>query len=119
MTALMAFAAALAGFSALSLAMDRHYEDYKGRGSSPSAALQRWMRLGGVLGLALSLWAAVEGYGSAQGWVFWFGAMTVAALAVVLTLTYAPARIVRLLQAGGGLLAASAVGLLASQAGRL
>ena len=113
MKVLLAFSAALTGFSALSLAMDRHYEDYKGRGQAPSAPLRRWMQLGGALGLALSLWAAVAGYGSAQGSVFWFGAMTVAALAVVLTLTYAPTRIVRLLQAAGVLLAASAVGSLA------
>jgi len=116
--ALLAFSAALTGFAALSLAMDRHYEDYKGRGQTPPAALRRWMQLGGTLGLALSLWAAIAGYGSAQGWVFWFGAMTVAALAVVLTLSYAPTRIVRLLRAGGVLLALSVLGTLASQAGR-
>lgn len=114
MKALIAFSAALTGFSALSLAMDRHYEDYKGRGRQPPAALRRCMQLGGALGLALSLWAAVAGYGSAQGWVFWFGAMTVAALAVVLTLTYAPKRIVRLLRVGGVLLALGALGSLAS-----
>ena len=115
MKALLAFSAALTGFSALSLAMDRHYEDYKGRGHAPTAALRRWMQLGGALGLALSLWAAIAGYGSAQGWVFWFGVMTVAALAVVLTLTYAPQRIVRLLLGGGVLLGVSALGSLASR----
>nr|WP_186329641.1 DUF3325 domain-containing protein [Variovorax boronicumulans] len=114
MKALLAFSAALTGFSALSLAMDRHYEDYKGRGTAPPAALRRWMRLGGALGLALSLWAAMAGYGSAQGWVFWFGAMTVAALAVVLTLSYAPRRIVRLLRAGAVLVALGLLGSLAS-----
>lgn len=113
MKALLAFSAALTGFSALSLAMDRHYEDFKGRGNTPSAPLRRWMRVAGVLGLVLSLWAAIAGYGSAQGWVFWFGAMTVAAMAVVLTLTYAPKRIARLLGAGGVLLALSAVASLA------
>lgn len=115
MKALLAFSAALTGFAALSLAMDRHYEDYKGRGKVPSAALRRWMQLGGALGLALSLWAAIGDYGSAQGWVFWFGAMTVAALAVVLTLSYAPTRIVRLLLGGGVVLALSALGTLASR----
>ncbi|WP_326536755.1 DUF3325 domain-containing protein [Pseudorhodoferax sp.] len=119
MKALLAFSAALTGFSALSLAMDRHYEDYKGRGNTPSATLRRWMQVGGALGLVLSLWAAIAGYGSAQGWVFWFGAMTVAALAVVLTLTYAPRRIVRLLRAGTVLLALSALGSLATGAGGL
>lgn len=117
MKALLAFSAALTGFSALSLAMDRHYEDYRGRGKLPSNALRRWMQLGGAAGLVLSLWAAIAGYGSAQGWVFWFGAMTVAALAVVLTLTYAPTRIVRLLRGAGVLLVLSALGSLALNAG--
>lgn len=113
MKALLAFSAALTGFAALSLAMDRHYEDFKGRGNTPPASLRRWMRVAGALGLVLSLWAAIAGYGSAQGWVFWFGAMTVAAMAVVLTLTYAPKRIARLLGAGGVLLALSALASLA------
>ncbi|KQP37133.1 DUF3325 domain-containing protein [Pseudorhodoferax sp. Leaf274] len=109
MKGLLAFSAALTAFSALSLAMDRHYEDYKGRGNTPPPGLRRGLQLGGGLGLVLSLWAAIAGYGSAQGWVFWFGAMTVAALAVVLTLTYAPRRIARLLAGGGVLLLASAL----------
>jgi hypothetical protein len=115
--ALLAFSAALTGFSALSLAMDRHYEDCKGRGSLPSPALRRWLQLGGALGLVLSLWVAIAGYGSAQGWVFWFGAMTVAALAVVLTLSYAPRRAVLLLRGAGVVLALSALGSLAQTAG--
>lgn len=109
MKALLALAAALSGFSALSLAMDRHHEDCRGRGQLPSPALRRWLRAGGAFGLALSLWAAIVGYGSAQGWVFWFGAMTVAALAVVLTLSYAPQRLVGLLRGAGAALLLLAV----------
>lgn len=109
MKALLAFSAALTGLSALSLAMDRHHEDCLGRGRVPSPALRRWLRSGGALGLVLSLWAAIAGYGSAQGWVFWFGAMTVAALVVVLTLTYAPRRALALLRVAGMLALLSAL----------
>lgn len=117
MKALLAFSAALTGFSALSLAMDRHHEDCHGRGNLPSPVLRRWLQLGGAIGLVLSLWAAIAGYGSAQGWVFWFGAMTVAALIVVLTLTYAPRRAVELLRGAGLLALLSALGSLVWTAG--
>ncbi len=100
----LALASCVAAFSALGLAMDRHYEDSYGRGKSPSPGLRRALRLTGTGGLLLSLWACLAAAGTAQGWVFWFGVMTLSALGVVLLLTYAPARVVRVLQ-GGALLA--------------
>ncbi|QRF61723.1 DUF3325 family protein [Variovorax paradoxus] len=85
---LAAFAAALGGFIALSLAMDRHHEDAFGRGRSPG----RWRRplqgAGSAL-LLLSLAACLAAQGAVIGWVLWFGALTAAALCTVLVASYA------------------------------
>lgn len=97
----------VAAFAALGLAMDRHYEDSYGRGKEPGARLRQALRLAGTLGLVLALWACIAAVGASQGWVFWFGAMTVSALAVVLVLSFAPRRAMRVLQAGATLAVAS------------
>lgn len=81
--------AAFSGFTALSLAMERHWEDGMGRGSEPGA-LRRWLRLGGATGLALSLLASLAIQGPTRGWVLWLGVLTAGALAVVLMLCYSP-----------------------------
>ena len=83
------FCAATAGFGALSLAMDRHFEDIHGRGTSPGAK-RRWLQLAGSLSLLASLLACLAAQGSAQGWVLWCGVLTVAALLLMLLLSYAP-----------------------------
>lgn len=92
MAALTALAAAVAGFAALSLAMDRHWEALHGRGSDPGT-LRRWLQGGGSAGLLVSLLACVAMKGGAQGTVAWAGMLTAAALIVVLLSTYAPARV--------------------------
>jgi len=88
---LAAFAAALGGFIALSLAMDRHHEDAFGRGRSPG----RWRRplqgAGSAL-LLLSLAACLAAQGAVIGWVLWFGSLTAAALCTVLVAGYAAKR---------------------------
>lgn len=81
------FLAAFAGFTALSLAMDRHYEDSFGRGRNAGAA-RPWLRAGGVLGLAVALAACLAVQGRTQGWVLYLGVLTAAALGVVLLLAY-------------------------------
>jgi hypothetical protein len=78
----LVFAASLAGFCALSLAMDRHSEDVFGRGSTPGP-WRRWLQLGGAALLCLSLVASLRAAGSA---------LTAAALATVGLLSYAPRR---------------------------
>ena len=78
---------AVAGFSSISLAMDRHYQDSLGRGRNPGGK-RFWLRLGGGAWLAVSLAASLLLQGLSQGWVLWFGALTVAALAVVATLAF-------------------------------
>lgn len=102
-----AFCAALGGFTSLSLAMDRHFEDSFGRGKSPGKWLP-WLRLGGVLGLLAALLACLRAGGTSQGWVLYFGVLTAAAMCLVLVLTYAPRRL-RLLAVIG--LAAPALAL--------
>ncbi|MET3178167.1 UNVERIFIED_ORG: hypothetical protein ABIC43_001321 [Variovorax guangxiensis] len=87
----LVFAASLAGFCALSLAMDRHSEDVFGRGSTPGA-WRRWLQLGGAVLLCLSLGASLQAAGSSIGWVLWLGALTAAALSTVALLSYAPRR---------------------------
>lgn len=88
---LTAWCTAFAGFTALSLAMDRHHEDSYGRGKSPGAR-RSWLRGAGVLGLLLSLATCLALKGPAQGWVLWFGVLTAGALVVVGMLSYAPRR---------------------------
>ncbi len=90
-----AFTASLSGFAALSMAMDRHYEDSFGRGKSPGR-LRRWMQAGGSTALLLSLAICLSMAGSSQGWVLWFGELTAGAIVLVLVLTYAPKRAMRL-----------------------
>lgn len=87
----LVFTASLAGFCALSLAMDRHSEDVFGRGST-SGPWRRWLQLGGTALLCVSLGASLQAAGSAIGWVLWLGALTAAALATVGLLGYAPRR---------------------------
>ena len=87
----LVFAASLAGFCALSLAMDRHSEDVYGRGSTPGA-WRRWLQLGGTALLCVSLGASLQAAGGSVGWVLWLGALTAAALSTVALLGYAPRR---------------------------
>ncbi|MES2413020.1 MAG: DUF3325 domain-containing protein [Pseudomonadota bacterium] len=110
--AMAAFTSALSGFAALSMAMDRHYEDSFGRGKSPGR-LRRWMQAGGSAALLLSLGICLAMAGSSQGWVLWFGELTAGAIVLVLVLTYAPKRAMRLSWIAGG------IALLATLAGVL
>lgn len=112
---MLAFSSALTGFAALSLAMDRHHEDCHGRGNTPGQAQRRGLQTAGTLALLVSLWAAIAVDGPAQGWVLWLGALTASALVTVLTLSYAPRVLVRMLAAAGGL--SLLVALLAAMAG--
>lgn len=86
-----AFASALGGFIALSLAMDRHHEDAFGRGTTAGAWTPR-LRWGGSALLVLSLGCSLGLQGRTMGWVLWLGALTAAAQAVVLIVSYWPAK---------------------------
>lgn len=80
-------------WSALALAMDRHYADIHGRGAEPSAQLRRRMRWLGSLGLALAFAVAVAMQGWTIGPVGWLGLLAMAGVLQVLSLTYLPARV--------------------------
>lgn len=82
----VAWCTAVAGFFSLALAMDRHFEDWFGRGRGPARA-RLPLRTAGISGLLASLLACLATHGSSQGWVLWFGVMTAAAIVVVLALS--------------------------------
>lgn len=102
LTALVALLAALAGFGALGLALDRHWQGRYGRGTTPGRR-RPWLRLGGGAGLLLSLLACLRLNGPTQGWVLWCGMLTAGALAVSVLLSYAPRRAPTLVGGAGGI----------------
>lgn len=83
---------AFGGFTALALAMDRHFEDRYGRAAKLGDGRRNGLRWGGSLALVLSLLASLASHGTSQGWVLWLGVLTGAALAVVVALAYMPRR---------------------------
>ncbi|SAI68302.1 membrane protein [Bordetella ansorpii] len=83
-----AFCLAYAGFSALCLAMDRHYEDVFDREIPRRHRLL--LRLMGWLGLALSLGACAAAWGWSYGTVEWVGILSLAGLLLIWFLTYWP-----------------------------
>ena len=87
--ALTAFCLAYAGFAALSLAMERHYEDVFRR--RLPAAHRRMLRFLGWAGLAASLWVCAAVYGWSYGVAEWIGMLAIAGLLLIWVLTYRPA----------------------------
>ena len=112
--ALVALASAIAGFAALSLAMDRHWEQLHGRGSEPTPRGRRRLRHAGTVALLASLLACIALRGAGQGWVAWAGMLTAAAIALVLTLTYAARGVVWLGWGATGLALVALAGSLAA-----
>ncbi|RYF45104.1 MAG: DUF3325 domain-containing protein [Comamonadaceae bacterium] len=86
---LAAFCLAYAGFAALALAMERHYEDLFDRAIAPLQ--QRPLRLLGWVALAISLWLSGATYGWSYGLVEWIGMLAIAGLVLIWILTYRPA----------------------------
>jgi hypothetical protein len=102
-----ALSSAAAGFTALSLAMDRHWENLNGRGNLPSDSTRRMLRWSGGGGLLVSLLVCLFVWGASQGWVAWAGMLTAAAISLVLILSYAGRAIVRIGWAACGVSAAA------------
>ena len=94
--ALLALSSALAGFCALSLAMERHWEQLHGRGAALAGRTRRRLRDAGMVGLLASLAACIALRGGGQGWVAWAAMLTAAALVLVLAVSYAARGVVRL-----------------------
>ncbi|MNR88126.1 hypothetical protein D3C72_190560 [compost metagenome] len=89
-----ALAFAYAGWTALSLGMDRHYSDIHGRGKEPQQRERNIYRMAGSLGLLATFAVCVKLQGWTVGAVLTLGTMTAGALLLVLLLTYAPQRTV-------------------------
>lgn len=86
---------AYAGWTALSIGMDRHYSDIHGRGKEPDQRMRNQCRLLGTLALIATFAVSVKLEGWSVGTVLCLGIMTAGALLLVLLLTYAPHRAIR------------------------
>lgn len=86
MMSLAALILALTGFATLALSMHKHHRDLFGKPPPRRRALA--LRSIGWTLLSLSPGACIIAFGWAIGSVFWIGTLTVAALFVVLSLTY-------------------------------
>lgn len=109
MAVIAALSSAAGGFTALSLAMDRHWEGLHGRGNLPSDGTRRMLRWSGSGGLLVSLLVCLYVWGASQGWVAWAGMLTAAAIGLVLLLSYGTRAVVRAGWAAGGVSAAAIV----------
>ena len=85
----LALALAYAGFTALCLAMERHYGEVFGLRRVPARRALA-LRITGWALLALSLPPCVVARGWAMGVVLWCGVLSAAVLPLVLLLPYAP-----------------------------
>lgn len=79
---------AYSGMLALCMGLERHYKQVWLR--VPASTLRRGLRVAGWLLLAASFAASVQAWGWAMGPVGWFGLISLAGLALVLLLPYAP-----------------------------
>jgi len=79
---------AFCGFAALSLSMERHYEQVFDH--APIKVRMVILRAGGWLLLALAALPALDHAGTSVGLAVWAGELTVAAVVVMLVLSYAP-----------------------------
>ena len=84
---MLAFITCLAGFAALALSQPKHARDLLGRRNTPGK--RRICRIAGWGLLALSVILCLAAWGSATGWVAWFGLASAAAFLVTLALTSA------------------------------
>jgi len=85
---LLAFALAHAGMTALCLAMDRHYVSLFGQ--APTPLRRRCLRWAGGLLLLLSIFAMIQAYGMAIGFVIAICVTSIAGLCLIFLLPYAP-----------------------------
>ncbi len=86
---------AYAGWTALSIGMDRHYSDIHGRGKEPDQRTRNQARMTGTLALIATFAICVKLEGWTVGAILCLGTMTAGALLLVLQLTYAPQRVMR------------------------
>lgn len=85
---LLAFALAYSGFTAVCLAMERHYRSVLGR--APARRTATILRVVGFALLALAAVPSIAALDGSTGIVEWFGFLTAAALVLIFLLPYAP-----------------------------
>lgn len=100
LASLCALALCFAGMAALSLAMDRHYEQLTGAAEPPHGQ-RLGLRLAGTVLLAAALWPCVRQWGWGVGLAAWCAWLTAGAMAVAWTLPYRPRGTVRASAASG------------------
>lgn len=83
----LTFLLGLGGFTALALAMPRHFQFVLGR--SPARGVSLGLRILGWMLIAASLAPAIAWLGNPVGLVAWFGVLNAAALLTALALTMA------------------------------
>ena len=95
MSVLFAFILMCLGFGVLALSMVKHHRDIVGVRVSP--ARQTILRVSGWTLLGFSLVLTLVDRGPSIGLVTWVGLLTVAALLVAISLTYAPPNLERVI----------------------
>lgn len=90
---LAVLAAPVIAFVALALAMDRHWEQLRGRGAVMSVHAKHFLQVGAAGMLILSFLACLPGRDIGHALVVWAGALTASNLLVMLTLAYAAVRV--------------------------
>lgn len=99
---LLATAWALGGMTALALAMDRHYTQWKAADEVP-VATRRCLRLCGAVLLAAVWWPAVTGWSVTMSSIFVLGFWSLGALLTVAGLALSPRWLARLATAAASL----------------
>ena len=92
---LLATAWALGGMTALALAMDRHYTQWKAADEVP-VARRRWLRLCGTVLLAAVWWPAIMGWSATMSSIFVLGFWSLGALLTGAGLALSPRWLARL-----------------------
>lgn len=109
---LLATAWALGGMTALALAMDRHYTQWKAADEVP-VATRRWLRLCGAVLLAAVWWPAVTGWSVTMSSIFVLSFWSLGALLTVAGLALSPRWLARLATAAASLGGGASLWLLA------
>lgn len=92
LTCLLAYALAYAGMASLSLGMEKHY--VQARGSDLTASRKKLFKATGWSLLILAVLPAIYGWGLTIGIVVWTGFVSLAAISVVLVLSYFPRQLI-------------------------
>lgn len=91
----LTYALAYAGMTVLSLSMEKHYAQAM-RGADLSQGRKKCLKIVGWSFLALGILSSIHGWNSTIGIVVWSGFVSVAAINMVLVLSYFPTQVVRI-----------------------